>query len=224
MANVCPTPIHICRLRVTRLVDATGAVAAAPNNHVVTDSPMELTITPVITEGEDIELKGGCDCVCVAYKGRNRLKRFDMSLQLCKYEPALVELLTGAALFTNGTAEPIGNVWPIAVGCSSTSQPPVAIEAWADNYVGDAPSGSATRYTRILFPRSYWMWDEIAFNNEFTTPTFSGWSQSNTAWTDPYIDLPTGVTNAAGASGTGGMFFDDGPLPTVVCGYSTFST
>jgi hypothetical protein len=224
MANACPTPIHVCRARFTRLVDSTGVVAAAPNNHVVTDAPMEFTITPVISEGDDIELKGGCDCVCVSYKGRDRLKRFDLAIQLCKYEPALVELLTGAALFTNGSAEPIGNVWPIALGCATTGQPPVAVELWSDNYEGDAPSAAANRYTRWVFPRSFWQWDEITLNNEFTTPSFNGWSQSNTAWANPYNDLPTGVTSAGGASGTGGAFFDDGPLPTVVCGYSTFST
>lgn len=225
MANVCPTPIHVCRARLTRLNDPAGTIAAAPNNHVVTDSIVQLTITPVISEGEDIEVKGACDCVCAAYKGRDRLKRFNLQIQLCRLEPALIEILTGASLFTNGSAEPIGNVWPIGIGCNITPQPPVALEAWSDSWVGDAQAAAPNQYIRWVFPRTYWQWDELTLNNEFTLPQFNGWSQTNSAFPgNPYGDNPGGVSSIVGASGQGGGMFDDGPLPNAYCGYSAFST
>lgn len=221
MANICPTSLHICRIRLTRLT-STGAVAAAPNNHVVSANPMQMTMEPEIQEGTSSILIGGCDCPIVTYRGKDKLLRWNLTLQMGTLEPAMVEILTGGALLSNGSAEPIGGNWPLQLTCTSTAQPDVAIEAWSENYIGDRPNATYP-YIRWVFPSSSWQWDTATLENDFQTPQFKGFTRTNTLWTNPYVDLPTGVTSSGGAIGSGTWFFDS-TIPTPVCGYSTFST
>lgn len=220
MPNLCPTPIHICRIRVTRLVEPTGAIASAPNNHVVSDRPMVLSITPEIEEGEDKTLIGGCDCIAATYKGRDKLKRFTLELTQTAWEPALVEILTGAALLTNAATENIGNAWADQLSCSSTLNAPVALEAWQDMWIGDAQN-SNPRYVRWVFPMSYWQISDWTLENDFSMPKFSGYTRKNpAAWVNPYVDFPTGLTTLPGQGG----YFWDNTVPAAYCGYSTTST
>lgn len=220
MANICPTPIHICRIRVTRLVEGTGVVAAAPNNHVVSDKPMVLGITPEIEQGEDKTLIGGCDCVAVAYKGRDKLKRFNLELTMTAWEPALVEILTGSAVLTNASSENIGNSWTDQNSCSAALNAPVAVEAWQDLWVGDAQV-SNPRYVRWVFPYSYFQVSDWSLENDWATPKFAGYTRKNpNAWANPYVDFPTGLTTLPGQGG----YFWDNAVPAAYCGYSTTST
>lgn len=222
MAAICGTAIKVCRARITRLT-ATGAVAAAPNNHVVTDAIVEATITPEIEEGERRTLINGCDCPQVTYRGKDKLIAFGLALTLSAMLPAAIEILTGASLFTNGSGDPIGNSFNNQLSCSSPQQPDVAIELWQEHWIVDRPD-STYPYIRWVFPSSSWQVGEGTLNVEWNTPVYNGFTRSNPLWVNPYVDLPTGITNAGGSQGTGGWFQDDGPLPTVVCGYSTFST
>lgn len=218
MANICGNSIHICAIRVTRL-DSDGTVAAAPNNHVVSGNPMLLTVEPEIVEGDSKNLIGGCDCINASYKGYNKLLRWNLTLQMVALEPALIEMITGASLQVNGTAEPVGVQWPNQVLCSEPSQPPVALEAWTDLWVGDAQNPGAVRYIRWTFPMTFWQMDSFNLENDFLLPQFTGFSRTNSAFGDAYADLPAGVV----ASATGGFFYDD-TIPTPVCGYSSSST
>ena len=218
MANVCGNSIHIDYIRATRLT-STGAVASAPNNHVVTASPVILTASPEIMEGESKTLVGGADCVCVSYKGKDKLLRWNLTLQFCALEPALIEILTGAPLQVNGTAEPIGNSWPNQLSCAVAGQPGVAIEAWSDLWVGDAQYTGTARWIRWVFPMCFFQIDQFQLENDFLLPQVKGYTRQNAVWADPYVDLPTGVVASAG-----GFYFYDDQVPTAVCGYSTYST
>lgn len=222
MAATCGTLIKVCRARVTRLT-STGAVAPAPNNHVVTGSIVEATITPEILEGERRTLINGCDCPQVTYRGKDKLIAFGLSITFSAMIPALIEILTGAAIFTNAGGDPIGNSFNNQLSCDVAQQPDVAVELWQEMWVTDHPD-TVYPYARWVFPSSSWQVGEGTLNVEFFTPPYNGFTRSNPLWLNPYLDLPTGITAAAGAQGTGGWFYDDGPLPTPVCGYSTFST
>lgn len=218
MANICGNSLHICFLRATRL-DTDGSVAAAPNNHVVTGNPVILTAEPEILEGESKNLVGGCDCLCASYKGYDKLLRWNLTLQFCALEPALIEILTGADLQVNGSAEPIGNNWPNQLTCSAAVQPPVAIEAWSDLWVGDNVNQTGPQYIRWVWPMAFFQMDQFQLENDFMLPQMKGFSRTNGNFGDAYADLPAGVV----ASDTGGFFYDDS-IPTPVCGYSSSST
>lgn len=186
----------------------------------MTANPVLITAEPEVLEGEQKNLVGGCDCLCATYKGYDKLLRWNLTIQFCALEPALIEILTGAALQVNGTAEPIGNNWPNQLTCSSPTQPPVAIEAWSDLWVGDAQYSGASKYIRWVWPMAFFQIDQFNIENDFMLPQVKGFSRTNANFGNAYADFPTGVT----ASSTGGYFYDDGPLPTAVCGYSSSST
>lgn len=217
MANLCPSPIHICRTRHTRLT-AAGAVASAPSNHYVSDKPMLLTIDPDLSAGETKTLIGGCDCAQATYRGPDKLLRFNLTLQLAALEPGLVELLTGATILTNASTELIGASFPIQSSCANPTQPPSALEAWQDLWIGDGQNANP-RYVRWVFPMTFWQMDTTTLQNDFLQVQFKGYTRQNT-WANPYIDFPTGVSSI----GTQGAFFWDNTIPAAYCGYSTTST
>src|SRR5258708_28896946 len=98
---------------------------------------MLLTVTPSIEAGQDLVLTGGCDCIIAAYRGYDKLKRFDLELDLGDVEPGLLEMLTGATAILN-TGDPIGVWWNVnQFNCSVPAQPNVAFEAWQDGWDED---------------------------------------------------------------------------------------
>lgn len=219
MANLCPTTLHLCRVRHTRL-NPDGTVAAAPNNHVVTSNPMTLEITPDVLAGDTKDLIGGCDCVIATYRGKDKLRRFNLKLTMGTIEPAQIELMLGAGLFVNGSSENIGASWPTSqISCSGAQAPPSAIEAWSDLWIGDNQPQTGPRYIRWIFPMTFWQLDAWTLQNDLAGFGFTGFTRSN-PWANPYIDFPTGVTTVPGQGG----FFFDSTIPSAYCGYSTTST
>lgn len=217
MANVCGNSIHLCFVRATRL-NNDGTVASAPNNHAVTSNPVILTAAPEILAGEVKNLIGGCDCVNAQYRGYDKLLFWNLTLQFCALEPALLEILTGGSLQVNGTAEPIGLSWPNQTLCSAPHQPAVAIEAWSDLWVGSAQNTNP-RYIRWVWPMAFFHMDQFQVENDFLLPQVVGFSRANANFGNAYADLPTGVV----ANAQGGFFYDN-VEPTAVCGYSSSST
>jgi hypothetical protein len=223
MANAaCPTSIHVCRARITRLNQTTGAVASGgTTNHYVTDKLVSIEAAPEIKEGDSKEITSGCDCICVSYKGNDKLLRFNLTLTLCALEPELIELLTGANLLVNGSSQGIGGGWANQLSCSSVQQQPmVAIEAWSHAWVGDGPY-TAYPFIRWVWKGAFFQWDTLTLENELQMPTLKGFSRANAGFGNAYVDYPTGVTTLG--SDLGGWVFDTA-APAAYCGYSPTST
>ncbi len=136
MAAECLAALHLCRVRATRL-DAVGNPLAGPNNVVVSDTPMVLAVTPNIEAGVDKTLVGGCDCIIATYRGFDKLKRFDLSLDMGLMDPALFELMTGSTAILDGN-DPIGNWFTTnQFDCSTPAQPNVCFEGWQTGWNED---------------------------------------------------------------------------------------
>jgi len=213
MADQCLAAIHICRLRVTRL-DASGNPAPGPNNIYVTDKSMQLAVTPVIEAGADRTLTGGCDCIIATYRGYDKLKRFDLELDLGVLEPALIEMLIGATAIVK-TGDVIGNWWPTqAFQCATPAQPNVCVEAWQTGWDGSGPS-AVWPDVHWIWPSTHWQIGAHTLQNDFTQPKITGFSQGNSAFgTGIFSDLPETV------GPLGGWFYDNAQ-PTAECGYQT---
>lgn len=213
MAGECFAAIHLCRIRATRL-DATGNVEAGPNNLVVTDKPIQLGITPVLEQGQDKTLTGGCDCIVATYRGYDKLKRFDLELDLGALDPALIELLTGGEAILDGDV-PIGVQFSSQqFECSGPPTPNVAIEAWQDAWDVDHQA-DAFPYVRWIFPSSFWQFGAQTLQNDFLQPKLTGFTRGNDVWGEgPYGDQPESINSL------GGFFYDD-TLPEATCGYQT---
>lgn len=212
MAAECPSAIHLCYVRVTR-VDAVGTPIAGPNNVYVSDAPVMLNITPDILAGESKDLKGGCDQLLATYRGQDITKRFNLELDTGVISPALEEMLCGGTVVLSST-DPIGVNFPAPCG---TQQPYVAFEAWQDLWDCDHQPSDPYPYRRWVFPSSRWVRGAETAQNDFSQPKFTGFSVANPNWgTGIFGDL----TEAVGANG---QWIYDTVLPTAACGYQTQS-
>lgn len=213
MAAECLAALHLCRVRATRL-DATGSPTAGPNNVVVSDTPMVLSVTPNIEAGQDKTLVGGCDCIIATYRGFDKLKRFDLSLDMGLMEPALFELMTGATAILDGS-DPIGNWFPInQFDCSTPAQPNVCFEGWQTGWDEDQQDATWP-YIHWIFPSSFWHYDAQTLQDDFTQPKLTGFTRGNSNWGEGIFgDLPEA------AEQLGGWFYST-TIPTASCGYQS---
>lgn len=214
---ICPTTLHFCRLRVTRL-NADLSVASAPNNAYVTDSGISLDYSIDSNDGDTQDIITGCNKTRAKYRQPDQFNGFTFNLDLAALEPALQEMMTGSTLILDGSTIPIpaGFNWPLV----GAAPPPVAVEGWVDNWISDAQAASPFRYSRYIFPATYWRPDDGTLENDFKTESLVGYSQQNAGWgVGPYGDqLVGGVARAVSANG--GVLFTD-TMPAAVCGYKT---
>lgn len=224
-AQVCTTPVLVCAARFTRL-NVDGSLAGGPNNVVITNSPIAVGLNPNVHTGDDQQIVGGCGCVCVSYKAPDSFVRFDMDFEFCSLEPSLMELVTGGSLVVDDSdvPVPIGASWPNQLDCSEPSQPPFALEAWAQGYVGSAQAADPNSYIRFVFPMVFANLDAWVITNQVLTPKLKGWTRANAAWPadgSVYDDYPDG----AELGPLGGWFQDSSDhVPTPECGYQTASS
>lgn len=211
----CLAAIHLCRVRATRL-NSDGTPMSGSNNVYVTDKPMVLTVTPVIEAGEDKTLVGGCDCIIAEYRGFDKLKRFDLELDLGVMEPGLFELLLGSTAIAEGT-DIIGQWWTEnAFDCSTPAQPNVAFEGWQTGWNESGQDGTWP-YVHWVWPSSFWQIAQHTLQNDFNQPKLTGFTRGNSNWgAGIYGDQPEA------SPALGGWFYST-TIPTASCGYQTQS-
>lgn len=212
----CLATIRLCRVRATRL-NTDGTPASGPNNFVVSDTPMVLTVTPVIEAGQDRTLVGGCDCIIATYRGYDKLKRFDLELDLGALDFSFLELMLGSTAILQGglKANVIGQWWnQNAFNCSTPAQPNVCFEGWTDGWDDDQQSASHP-YVHWIWPSSYWQIAQHSLQNDFTQPKLTGFTRGNSNWgTGIFHDLPEAAQPLGG-------FFYAATRPNALCGYQT---
>jgi hypothetical protein len=211
---ICPSAIHLCFARFTRL-DAVGEPTPGPNNVYVIDTPMMLTVTPDILAGEVRDLKGGCDQLIATYRGQDILKRYNLELDIGTIEPGLDEMLTGGAVILGGTgSDPIGVQNTVPCGFQ---QPYVACEFWQDLWDCDNQPSTPYQFLRWVWPSSRWQRGAVTLQNDFTQPKYTGFTVGNANFgTGIYHDTPEAIEQD-------GAWFFDNVLPTAACGYQTHS-
>lgn len=212
MTAICPGAIHLCAIRATRL-DSLGNPLPGPNNLYVSNESLMLSIKPEIESGQDKVLVGGCDCVLVSYRGKDKLKRYALELDQGLIEPGLSELLLGGSAILSGgsSGDPIGMWFPSQLSCNATSQPNVCFEGWQDLWEDDHPVASPYKYLHWIFPSSYWQDGDRTLQNDFDQPKFTAFTRSNPNWgLGIYGDLPEA------AHEMGGWFYTN-TIPIASC-------
>jgi hypothetical protein len=185
MAAVCPSVLHFCRLRVTRL-DSVGNVAETPNNSYVTANTVQMQLTPDVQSGEERTLTGGCGCIIASAKDPDRFKRWQLELDVGALEPALFEMLLGVDVISSGS-DPIGINGVSQLDCDFDPSL-CAVEAWADAWTDDAPDPTRP-YVYFVWPATFWQFGQNTISNDFWQPKLTGFSRSNQLWgTGPYDD------------------------------------
>lgn len=216
---ICASSILACSMRAT-LLDTDGQVADTPNNYYVTNTLVEIQVTPEIETGDERTLKSGCAAIIATAKFPDLLKRFNLQVQLGQLEPGLISLLTGAALVndTSDTPVPIGWDWPVQVCAGDNPPPRVALEIWSDVWDCD-DQNPLLPYWHWVFTQSRWQFGQAALNSDFMQPVLNGYTEGNSMWGHgPYGD---GKPDGTVVGHLGSVWQTDDVPPTADCGLQT---
>lgn len=216
MANeTCASTLKLCALRVGRL-DAAGAPLVGESNLYVTDASILLGFTPSVPDRERLEQLDGCGGTCVLYTGDPKaVETADMSLNLCKLDAELTEMLAGGTVLTEGGGyDTVGYLAPTD---STINADGVWVEAWTLAWNGRTrkTKDGNPAFWRFFFPKTTWTVGATTLENGIGTLPLTGTAVPNDAWGTGYGPSP--LPAAVGES-VYGWYLDD-EIPTAECGY-----
>lgn len=166
--------VQACAMRVC-VLEQDGVPLPGAANLYTTDAMSQLSVTPATTKGADIEVMNACGSPAVLYKDRDRLKRYDLQLDMLTLDPEFEQILSGGETFTAGSFTVGG-----AVPAVATIEAPggVSLELWTKNIVAGDLS-PINPYVHWIIPRSYWLPDKISFMNGHMLRSFTGYTSQN---------------------------------------------
>lgn len=191
--NLVATPgqLQACILRVSRL-SAACVPQSGSNNIITTAGLVSVQATPDTEESTKFERKNGCGAIAwQAESGCDKIKRYNLTVELATFDFELLEILTGGTLITaNNTTAPTGwrnKVIGFASPGNDTACPDgVSLEIFTKATYN---SGSCTtlgegtpQYVRHIFPRAFLTPGDRNFEDDVATATLTGYSTPNPAW------------------------------------------
>lgn len=219
-APLCLVPIKFCAARFTLLADD-GTVSNTTGNYFVTNQVVTLGFTPVYSEGQDREVRNGCDCIIAADLAPNLFKRFTFELSKGALEPALEAMLLGQDPILDPVTPTsvIGiNYLTDQITCVGT-QGKVMMEGWTQGYEVDHQSGTYP-WIHYRWPSTSWTLGANTLGADFQQEALVGFSRTNTEVGDPFADLPADGTSVIDSSVFSFWYTDDDP-PDASCGLQT---
>jgi len=220
----CFGSLQVCAMRVA-LLDETGAPLPGANNGYVSDAVVTIDVGVELSEGDDFELKNGCGNICQTFKDCDRIKRLNLSLELCQLDYELVQMLVGGTLFTDSGSGILGT--PLGWEFPASTDPcedGVSFEFWTKAWDGAeqaAPGAplSGIAYHHWVATRAKFQLADNTVENDILTFALEGFGEENDALPadGPFGDWPAWVSINGGFTTTGGIFLDDS-IPTAACG------
>jgi hypothetical protein len=214
----CFGSLQACRIRLARL-EASGHPFEGAGNGYVSDAIVKLDVSVELSEGDDFEIRNGCGAICQTFKADDKIKRLNLSLELCQLDADLLELMADCDLFISG-GNTIGWQFP---SVSAADNPGVCFEVWSKAWDGTAQAvpaltSPAAAYWHWVFPKTKWTIGDVTMENDLMTVPLNGTSEENSQITQngPFNDWPVG----AFVSRVGGAFFDSA-IPAATCAYTT---
>ena len=216
--SVCLSSARVCVLRVSRLA-ANCDCAQGEGDGIITSAIVSLQATPEYSTGDDLELKNGCGDICATVKTGDKLKRMNLTLQLCTRNPETIELMTGAWLY-EGTGDNAGEFTGAARRGIGLSDPdPVSVEIWtqAVSNTGSCNTSGAN-WWRWLYPWSKWTLGDVTHEAGISTVSMTGFAEANptrinTCWNDWPSLTPLDPNSPEH------FILDPNGPPTTSCGY-----
>jgi hypothetical protein len=177
----------------------------------------KLSYTPNILVGDDVAELDGCGGLAVVRKYPDRLKRFDLTIDMITESPEMHEIMVGAVLLTSGGAA-VGYADQVDVSCggSGGTAVGVSVEAWSEQWACATPF--AQQYVRNVFPWCFLKPDARTLQKGPNNFSAKGFAVANSNFAHgPFNDLAAldGITTPHAA-------LDDSALPSVAdgeCGY-----
>lgn len=219
----CFQPLDLCAIRISRLSSSTGSPVPGSGNAVISVAPIKLDVKLDLAQGDDLIQKNGCGSIASAFHDRDRLKSVNLAMDLTQLDANLLELMTGAQVFSSG-GNAIG-MQSVAVGVDGPA--PVCLEAWSKAWDGGGPAvptftSPNAAYIHWVFPKTTWHMADFSVQHGFMVVPVAGKGEENAKITanGPFDDWPAGVSGPGGITRCFGWFFDP-TLPTATCGYTS---
>lgn len=178
-------------MRVTRL-DSGCRIVKGANNAVSSTAIVRLVSSPQYETGDEFIQKNGCGDICLYVKNNDKLKRMSLTMDLCTRDMQLLEMLTGAALYTK-----TGSVVGLSRrGVGAKDPDPVSLELWtkaipAGQSGACAPNDSTPSWWRWVYPRATFTLGDVTHENGIGMVALTGYADPNPYWTNgPFNDWP----------------------------------
>lgn len=225
MGSTCFASLQLCAIRVSELTLA-GAPSPGANKGYASDAAVDLQVAVNLSTGDDFEQKNGCGAICAAFKQPDRIKRLDLTLDLCQLDSELIAQLTdGAKISSSGDV--VGYQYPAVQGSDPN---PVCFEGWSKAWDGSnqaTPTATSpdVAYFHWVFPFTRWTLGQVKLENALMVVPVTGQASENSNITanGPFDDWPTYVGAAGGITRVGGWFLDS-ELPVTQCGSITVTS
>lgn len=214
----CVGTVQVCAERFAALT-STGAPLTGLHGYQ-TNILTEATITPEVEEGEEDKVKNACGNICQVFEECDRLAGVTIEINVCSFEPDLINLLIGGRTFTSGGITQGFELPGPTDGCQNGT----SYEAWQLAWDNDTQktNGASLLYVHWIFPRVLWQISDFKQEAKFTIYKFTGKAKVNPKITanGPFDDWPTtsGIVAAGGMTGLGGAIFNDATIPVATCG------
>lgn len=217
--SVCLGSARVCALRVTRL-DANCNIVKGANNAVASSAIVRLQSSPEYETGDEFLQKNGCGDICLYIKALDKLKRMNLQMDLCTRDMELIELLTGASLYTIDGA--VSGLSRRGIGEADPDR--VSVELWTKaiptGQSGACTQGNGATWWRWVYPAATFTLGDVTHENGIGLVTLSGFADPNPNWYNgPFNDWP--ADEAFDINSPEHFILDsDGP-PATTCGYIT---
>lgn len=224
MASTCITSLDLCAIRVSKVTEAGAPVPGASNGYI-SDAPQSLGVTVTTESGEDLTMETGCGIIVATQQSPDQIKGVELDLNLCQLDAALIGLMTGAHIYTDGSGNAIG----FEIAESGTSPPPVCLEGWSKAWETDHQLihdfVDADTWIHWVFPLTRWVQGDFTMEHDLMVVPLSGKGSGNPNVTvnGPFDDWPAQIAAQGGVSAAAGWFLDDGP-PAATCDYVTVTS
>jgi hypothetical protein len=206
----------VCALRVSRLNNTCSCIAG-PENAVVSSAIVRLQASPEYETGDEFIQKNGCGDIVINIKDVDRLKRINLTMELASRDIALLELLTGGTVYTDG-ADVVGFA---RRGIGATANDPVAMELWtrAVSSSGNCVVGTSA-WWRWTYPKAVFTLGDVTHENGIGLVQLSGIAEANPNYGNGCFDDWPAADDIDPDSPEHFVLDEDGP-PTAACGYIT---
>jgi hypothetical protein len=165
--------VHAQMLRAVRL-DATGHPLVGPDSMYTSNNLVKLDYAAEVQAGAEVSQVNGQGQLCVTFRGLDTIKWLNLTLQLCDFDPELIELLVGGTVLVDqANTETVGYAMPPLL---TPGQPNgVALELWSKQI----RAGAVVGFWRHVFPRAWLRQGDRSLGDGAMEMAFSGFASSN---------------------------------------------
>lgn len=135
-------------MRVTRL-DGCGAVVLGPDSEVTSDGFISVALAAQTDEGTAISVTNAAGKVCILDEPCPVFTGYQLTVEFCGVDPALIELMTGQPVVLDSAGNAIGFKMNTAIDACDSG---FALEVWSSVPTAVCEPGAGQSYGYFLVP------------------------------------------------------------------------